>query len=74
MPVGSDATNSVGLTLATVSLETVYFPVQFEEVQAAIAEHAVPLGFMQDQLILVTELKPLPVRLMVGAYGVVALE
>jgi len=53
--------------LATASLVTVNFPPQFADVHAGIAEQAVPLGFRQDQLILVTEPKPLPVRLMVGA-------
>ena len=65
MPVGSPEVWNVGETVATVSLERTNLPLQFELVHAGIAPHAAPLGMVHDQLICVTELKPLPVRLIV---------
>ena len=74
MPGPSDWINSVGFTLATLSFETTYLLLQLAGVQAAIVAHAEPFGLVHDQPMLVTRLKPLPDRLIVGEYGVVALE
>ena len=64
----------MGVTLATVSLVRVNFPLQLADVHGVMAPQLVPLGSVHDQLIWVTALKPLPLRPIVGAYGVLLVE